>query len=212
MNIKSKEMKQMKIFVVASIMMLGIGMSAQPQGGRPMPPKQRTPEEIAKKQADMMKSEVNLTDKQYKKVYNLIKKDHEYRQSQAEQQFGGGMPPQGGRPGGMGGPGGMDGPGGMGGGMMMGGGPGGMGGPGGGSMGGGRPPRGEMGQGPRPEGGHPGMGPGSDIVTEEYLEKQDWKLKKILTAEQYSKWRSNHPAEHLELPPMKLENSKPDSL
>jgi len=201
MNIKSNEMKHLKLLVATSIMMLSIGLSAQPQGDRPSPPKQRTPEEIAKKEADMMRSELKLTDKQYKKVYNLLKKDQEYRKSQAEMQFGGGMPPQGGGPG-MGGPG-------MGG-DMMGGGPGGMGGPGmgGGMMGGGRPPQGEMGQGPRPEGGFPGMGPREDVVTEEYLEKQDRKLKKILTPEQYSEWRSKHPVEHLELPPMDFDAIK----
>lgn len=196
MSIISKNMKHTKLFVAASIMMLSIGLSAQPRGDRPSPPKQRTPEEIAREETDRMKSEVDLTDKQYKKVYNLIKKDQEYRQNQVAKQFGDGMPPQGGGPGGMGG--------GMMGGGMMGGGPGGMGGPGGGSMGGGRPPQGEMGQGPRPEGGRPGMGPGEDVVTEEYLEKQDQKLKKILSAEQYSKWRSKHPAEQLELPPVEF--------
>jgi len=178
-------MKHKTFLVAASILMLSIGLSAQPEGVRPAPPKQMTPEEIAKKEADMMMSELNLTDKQYKKVYKLIKKDHEYRQSQMKQQFGEGMPPMGGGPG-MGGPG-MGNPG--------------MGGPGG--MGGGRPPQGEMGA--RPEGGFPGMGPREDVITEEYLEKQDQKLKEILTAEQYSKWRSKHPAEHLELPPMQFE-------
>jgi len=177
-----------KLFIATSIMMFSIGLYAQPQGDRPTPPKQRTPEEIDRKQADRMKAEVNLTDKQYKKVYKLIRNDQQYRQSQAEQQFGGGMPPMGGGPGGMmgGGPGRM-----MGGGMPpMGGGPGGMGG-----SPGGMPAHGEMGQGPLP---------GGDVVTEEYLEKQDLKLKKILTDEQYSKWRSKHPSEHLELPPMKF--------
>lgn len=197
-----------KIFLVsASVMMLCLGVLAQPQGNRPSPQKRMTPEEFAKKEADQMKAEVNLTDKQYKKVYQLIKKDQQYRQSQAEENMGSGMPPMGGGPGGMSGSGGMGGPGGMGGGMM-GGGPGGMGGPGGGSMGGGRPPQGEMGQGSRPEGGQPGMGPGKDVVTEEYLEKQDLKLKKILTADQYSKWCSKHPAEYLELPPMDFGNEE----
>lgn len=186
MNIKSYEMKHMKLFVAASVMMLSIGMSAQPQGGRPMPPKQRTPEEIAKKESEQMKFEVNLTEKQYKKVYNLIKKDQEYRQSRTGKQFEEGLPPQGRGPG-------MGAPGGMGSGIM-----------GGGSMGGGRPPLGEMGQGPRPEAGQPRMDPREDVVTEEYLEKQDKKLRKILTAEQYSKWRSKHPAEHLELPPVEF--------
>jgi len=153
-----------KLFTAASLMMLSVGLYAQTQGNRPAPPIRMTPEEFAKKEADQMKSEVNLNDKQYKKVYNLIKKDRQYRQSQMEEKFGSGMPP----------------------------------------MGGGRPPQGEMGQRPRPEGGHPEMGPDEEIVTEEYLEKQEQKLKKILTAEQYSKWRSNHPAEHLELPPLEF--------
>jgi len=179
----------MKLLITASIMMFSIGVFAQTQDNHPSPPKQRTPEEIAKAEADMMKAELNLTDKQYKKVYKLIKKDHEYRQSQMENAFAEGMPPQGGMPGGM--PqGGM--PGGMSGGMP-------------GGMGGGRPPMGEMGQMPRPEGGQPGMKPLEDIVTEEYLEKQENKLKKILTEEQYSKWRSKHPAEQLELPPFEFE-------
>lgn len=208
------KISSLKLFVAAAIMLLSVGMGAQQQpphgNGRPAPPKMKTPEEIAKKEADMMKAEVALTDKQYKKVYKLIKKDHEYRQEQARSQFGGmggfpgggpgGMPPQGG----MGGSGGMGG-GSMGGGMppqggmggfpgggdMMGGGMGGPGGMGGGAMGGGMPPQGGM-----------GGFPGGDVITDEYLEKQDKKLQKILTLEQYTKWRSKHPAEHLELPPI----------
>lgn len=172
-------MKILKLFVAAAIMLLSVGMGAQQQpphgNGRPAPPKMKTPEEIAKKEADMMKAEVALTDKQYKKVYKLIKKDHEYRQEQARSQFGG----MGGFPGG--GPGGMPPQGSMGG-------PGGM---GGGSMSGGMPPQGGM-----------GGFPGGDVITDEYLEKQDKKLQKILTLEQYTKWRSKHPAEHLELPPI----------
>jgi len=203
-------MKRIRPIVAVYLMMLTAGLYAQPQGGaRSVPPKMKSPEEIAKKQAGMMKSEVGLTDKQYKKVYNLIKKDWQYRQSQAENRFGGmGGPGGGGMMGG--GPGGMGGPGGGG---MMGGGPGGMGGPGGGmmgggpgGMGGGMPQGGDMQREPRPE-GTPGMRPGEDIVTDEYLEKQDQKLKKILTDEQYSKWRAKHPAEHLDLPP--LESAKP---
>jgi len=181
--------KTMIICGIASLMLSSVWMSAQPQPGeRPAPPKMKTPEEIAKKEADMMQAEISLSEKQYKKVYNLVKKDHKYRQTQAAAQFGGGMPPQGGGPGmGMGGPG-MGGPG-------MG-----MGGPRG-SMGGGMPPQGAMGQGQRPE-GFTGMAPDKEIVTVEYLEKQEAKLKKILTPEQYSQWRSKHPAERLELPPM----------
>jgi len=181
------------------MMLISIGLIAQPQGmpqggpqngERPARPEMKSPEEIAKMKSDMMKRELSLTDKQYKKVYKLIKKDQQYRQNQAENQFGGGMPPQ---FGGMGGPGGgMGGPG-MGGGMM--GGPGGgMGGPGMGGPG--------MG-GQRPE-GFPGIRPKENLVSDEYLEKQEKKLKKILTEEQYSLWRSKHPAEHTELPPKQI--------
>jgi len=174
------------------------GYGMPPQGNR-MPPKMKTPEEIAQIKSDQMKAEVGLTDKQYKKVYKLIKQDQEYRQEQMSNQFGGGMPPQGGP--GMGGPGGQGGFGGGmppqgggnfgGGGMPPQGGPGGQGGPGMGGPGG---------------PGGPGMdGPACNQVSDEYLEKQDKKLKKILTEEQYNKWRSKHPAEYMELPPIEIE-------
>jgi len=177
-------------------------LSAQPQKeSRPAPPKQQAPEEIARHQADMMKAEIGINDKQYKKVYNLIKKDFEYRQNQSRPNFGNGFPPQGGPGGGMGGPG-MGGPGGGMGGPGMGGPGGGMGGPGMGGSGMGRPEGGPegfggpgKGMGPRPEG---------SPVSDEYLEKQEQKLKKILTPEQYDRWRGKHPAEHHALPPLEF--------
>lgn len=186
-----------RVTIIAAFVLLSCALSAQPQGARPEPPKMKDPAELAKDISDRMQQEVGLDAKQYKKVYNLYKKDFQYRQNAAQERMGGGMPPQGGP--GMGGPGG---------GGMMGGGPGGMGGDfGGGMMGGGMsgqgmPPQG-AGQGQRPEGG-PGMGPGENLVTDEYLEKQDKKLRKILSPEQYRKWSSNHPAEHLELPPLEI--------
>jgi len=185
-------MKTPRIIAAASLMLFSFALMAQPQKGeRPEPPKMPSPEEYAQKEADMMKQELGLTDKQYKKVYKLIKKDREYRKSQAEARLGNGMP-QGG-PGGMGGRGGFPGGGpGMGGGM-----------PPQGGMGGQMPSQFEMGQGQRPE-GRPDMGPKNDIVTEEYLEKQEQKLKKILTEDQYYRWRSKHPAENMELPPIDL--------
>ena len=62
--------------------------------------------------------------------------------------------------------------------------------PGGGpGMGGGRPPMGD-----------PGMMPPSDEEMEKFYTKQDKNLQKILTAEQYGKWRSKHPAEQLPMP------------
>lgn len=170
-------------------MLLTLGLSAQTQetGSRPEAPKMKSPAEIAEKKANMMQREVGLTEKQYKKVYKLFKKDEQYRQELMEENMGG-MPPMG-RPDGMGGPG-------MGGGRPPQGGPG-MGGPG---MGGGRPPQGgDMSSRPRPE-GFPGMGPVE--VSEEYIDKQDQKLRKILTDEQYLQWRSKHPVEHKALPPI----------
>lgn len=201
-------MKQIKKFIAAFFLLLPvIAFAQQPQDKRPSPPERKTPEEIAKIQADQMKAELALTDKQYKKVYKLLKKDQEYRQSLLESKFGnpemggpGGM--MGGGPG-MGGPGGMMGGGpGMGGpGGMMGGGPG-MGGPGGGMpQGGSRPSNADTGDRKMPD-GFPGMGMGDSLVSDEYLDSQELKLKKILTSEQYAAWRAKHPVEYNELPPL----------
>lgn len=185
-------MKKVKFLLVASLLVLSVGMTAQSQDTRPSPPKMKTPEEIAKMKTDRMQSEIGLTDKQYKKVYKYFKKDSEYRQSLLEERFSGDMPPMGGGPG-MGGPG-MGGPG--------------MGGPGNGGPGGmgrpdGAPSQGEMGKGQRPE-GRPEMRPEEALVSDEYLEKQEAKLKKILTADQYTQWRSKHPSEQNTLPPMEM--------
>lgn len=192
----------LKIVSIAAFVLLSVGLSAQPrefggpQGdgqaphhGGPhmqMPPKQ-DPAEMAAHKADMMQREVGLDDKQYKKVYKLFKKDYEYRADAMEMPEGG-FP--GGFPGGQGGfPGGGPGMGGPGGGFP-GGGPG-MGGPGMGGPGGGFP-------------GGPGMGAPMKVVDDEYLEKQDKKLRKILTAEQYEKWDARHPREYMELPPIEM--------
>lgn len=51
----------------------------------------------------------------------------------------------------------------------------------------------------RPPMGGPGMAM-SDEDMEKYFEQQDKKLKKILTAEQYDKWRTKHPAGQLPMP------------
>jgi len=177
------------------MMMLSFGLSGQPQpqgGNRPAPPQMKSPEELARAKSDMMKSEVGLSEKQYKKVYKLFKKDFEYRQNQAKNAFGGGMPPMGGGPG-MGGPGG---------GMPPMGGSG-MGNPGGGMPGG--QGMGDAPQGPRPEGMPDGKRPDVDIVSDEYIEKQEQKLKKILNAEQFSQWMKNHPDKSLEMPDLMKE-------
>lgn len=178
--------------------------NAQPQGGfpgggpggpggpwpgfngeaKPMP----SVNEMAQRRANEMDHVLTLTEKQYNKILKFYK-----AQIQKEQEMivipeggfpeggfpGGGMPMGGGFPGGgmpMGG-------GGFGGGMPMGGMP--MGGPG-------------MG------GGFPGGGSFGTMMTEEevekYYEKQDKKLQKILTPEQYTKWRQIHPTDRPQLP------------
>jgi len=201
-------MKKIILLLFASMFMC-LTIDAQPQqpssAQPPQPPKMRSSEDRAKEQADLMNSELQLSSKQYKQVYKLLLKDFNYR----EQSFGNrpSSMPQGGPGGGMPGGGGMmGGPGGgmPGGGGMMGGPGGGM--PGGGGMmggpGGGTPPQGNFeGQAP---GNMPQFGPKDDLVTDEYLQEQDSKLKKILTDDQYRKWRSKHPAERLELPPLEF--------
>ena len=167
-----------------------LSLNAQPQGEgkpefkgkhRPMP----TVDEIAQQRADVMNQELTLSEKQYKKILKYFKaqveKEREIMQAGKPQ----GMPegfPGGGRH----------------------------------DFGGGRPPMGGTG----PQGGFPGSGPGmsggrppmggpgmaaSDEEMEKYYEKQDKKLKKILTAEQYGKWRTKHPVEHLPMPDPEFE-------
>jgi len=80
------------------------------------------------------------------------------------------------------------------GGMSMGGGF-----PGGGFPGGGMPMGGPGMGGGFPGGGFPGMGPTGGQIDEKYFEKQEKKLQKILTVEQYNKWHAAHPTE---MPPM----------
>lgn len=164
--------------------------NAQPQGGprpefkggpRPMP----TVNELAQQRANAMDHELTLTEKQYKKILKYYKAEVEKEREMMEAGKPQGMPegfPGGGRP----------------------------------DFGGGRPPMGGTG----PQGGFPGSGPGmsggrppmggpgmasSDEEMEKYYEKQDKKLKKILTAEQYGKWRTKHPVEHLPMPDPEFE-------
>lgn len=183
--------------------------NAQPQGGprpefkgerRPMP----TVNEMAQQRTNAMDHELTLTEKQYKKILKYYKAEVEKEREMMEFGRPEGMPE--GFPGG--GPG-------MGGGRppMGGQGPQGGGFPGGGPGMGGGFPGGGPGVGGPGMGGFPGGGPGmggpgmamSDEEIEKYYEKQDKKLKKILTAEQYEKWRSRHPMKHIELPEIKFE-------
>jgi len=185
------------------LMCVSAGLFAQEQPARPERPKMKSPEERAEATAGRMREEVGLTDKQYKKVYKHFLKDYKYRQELAEEAFADKMP-QGGP--GMGGPG-MGGPGGPG---MGPGGPGmggsGMG-PGMGRPDGNPPARGEAKEGERPQRPE-GMNPFDSLVSDEYLEKQEMKLKKILSEEQYAQWRQKHPSEQHELPPLEFKTQE----
>lgn len=123
-----------------------------------------------------MNNELKLTEKQYKKIYKIYLKEENARKEAMSAGLMG-MPPMGGPGGPMGGH--------------------------GGPMGGGRPPQGGMHGGPQggfggPE-GFPGMEKpvakvgGKDIESDEYMDAREEKFRKILTPEQYSRWRTGHP-------------------
>ncbi|MGM9736670.1 MAG: hypothetical protein ACI3ZL_09695 [Candidatus Cryptobacteroides sp.] len=161
--------------------------------------KRLSPEEKATRTSDQMRKELGINDKQYKKVYKLFLEEEKTLAEQAGHRPGPqGMPgegrPQGGRPeGGHGGPG-FGGPGGP---------QGGFGGPqGGGPRGGHGGP--EMGRGPQ----GPEFHGGADVFSEEYIEKREKKLKKILKDDLYNKWRERHP---VEMPPLPEPFQIPDN-
>lgn len=177
--------------------------SAQPQqpqgqqGSRPEFQKGERPQmpsvdEMAKKKTDAMNAELCLTEAQYKKVLKLYKSTIQKERNLMSENRPQGMP-QGGSPGGGQPP--------MGGGQPP--------------MGGGRPPMsgGFSGGGPGMggqdmSGGRPPMMSENMKDTEEELEKiyqkQDKKLKSILTTEQYSRWRSKHPVFDVPMPEFKM--------
>jgi len=140
-------------------------------------------DELSKQMADQMKEEIAISDKQYNKVLKLFKKEIE----DERELMGQGMPK--GMPGGF--PGGEMPP--MGGGGMPPMGGGGMPPMGGGDFGGGRP-------------GPVDMEEVYDQLDALY-EKNEGKLKKILTPEQFSQWRAAHPRKRVELPPFEGENA-----
>jgi hypothetical protein len=172
-----------------------------PQGEQGMHQLPQSPEKIARHQAKAMQKAVDLSEKQYDKIYSLYLKEENTRRKQMMNNQGGGqgMRPQGGP--GMGGPGG-GGPGGPGGGM---GGPGGGPGMGGGQMGGGPQggPGGQMG------GARPRMNPSDAQAMEKQRQKREKKIKKILSAEQYEKWLSLQPAPGEGVPPQPGEGMPP---
>jgi hypothetical protein len=192
------EMKRM--ILLAAALSIALAAAAQPSGGRPQFDRERpTVAEEAQKLTDEMAAEFPLTDKQIKKVLKFFKKDIEYRRENFE--FGGPRMhpegftdrPNGGFPGGgPGGPGGM-----------------GPGGPGGMGPGGHRPPGGHPG-GMRPDGanGRPSFGEINLIEWEEYNEKQDNKLRKIIGDENFEIWIAKHPHKAPKLPEIKFDEQQ----
>lgn len=187
----------LKITTLAMVVssLLAVSAIAQPAGSRPefKPEAFQLPsvDEAAQKKADIMNEELALSEKQYKKVLKLFKSQIQEERDIMQLSKPDGMPDgfPGGRPSG-GGPG-------MGGGRPPMGGPGPQGGFGGPGMAGERPPM----------GGH-GMRMDDEEV-EKMHEKYDKKLKKILSEEQYSKWRTTHPVNDMPLP--KVDWFKEDS-
>lgn len=158
--------------IIALVSIFSFGAEAQP-----MPPHRRpegprkemqTPEQIAQAKTLRMQKEVDLNDKQFKKIYKIYLKEEQAKRESSE---GFMAPPPGGFPGG--GPGGF--PGGR---PPMGGGPG---------MGHGAPPPGMFGEMAVPTVG------GKAIDSDEYIDGREKKFKKILSPEQYKRFRSIHP-------------------
>ena len=154
-------------------MLLCFGVQAQPRSAE-FPREKMTPERMAADKTDRLTRELGLNAKQTKKVYKIYLKQARTLLGDMESRSfeGGGRPPMGGPggPGGFGGPGRPGGPGGPGGGM----GPGGV-----------RP--GLPGEPPE---GAPRMMPGGPAEeSEKELNARNKKMKKILSAEQYEKWR-----------------------
>lgn len=131
------------------------------------------PEKAAQRRTDEMDKALNLTEKQYKKIYKLFLKEEKEKVENMMQRHSGGMngqPPMGGRP-----------P--MGGGMPP--------------QGGGFP-----GMGGAPEGMNPEerMKEHAEKIQKEQ-EKREKKIRKILTEEQYATWQTVKPQPQV-LPPM----------
>ena len=138
------------------------------------------PEKAAQRRTDEMDKALNLTEKQYKKIYKLFLKEEKEKVEAMMQRHPGGMngqPPMAGRP------------------PMGGGRP---------PMGGGMPPQGGgfPGMGGFPEGMSPEerMKEHAEKMQKEQ-EKREKKIRKILTEEQYAIWQTMKPQPQV-LPPM----------
>ena len=75
-------------------------LSAQEKNGSSLPREVPSPEKMAKRETDEMNKQLQLTEKQYKKIYELNLKEQKKRFS-AMQNSERQEPPMGGRPGGM---------------------------------------------------------------------------------------------------------------
>ncbi len=124
-----------------------------------------SPEKIARKMTDDMNKELQLTEEQYNKLYDLYLKDQKEQLSNRQSGMRNTPPPPGGGGGGMGRP----------------------------PMGGGRPPMGgghpPMMDGRRPEGPPPTDAESAEKQQKE-LKKREKKMRKILTEEQFEKWQT----------------------
>lgn len=173
-------MKTVKI-IQSLVLLMAVSsflVSAQPPQRPPMGPEhgemperpvRMSAKEKAERRTDMMHKTVNLTEKQYKKIYKIYLKEENAKEAAMNGPMG--MPP-GGFPGGgfPGGPGGFPG----------GGFPGGPGGPGGfGGPGFGEQQKATVG--------------GKEIDSDEYIDEREAKFQKILTPEQYAAWRAKNP-------------------
>ena len=168
----------LKSILIAAALSITFSAAAQQENQEKIKPKVLTVEQEAQLKVDQMAAELPLTDKQVKKLFKFFKSDVKYRRENfgPRPEFDGERPH--GRP-----PGGRP--------------PQGLG-PGG--FPGGRPPQG-MGPGQRPP-------MGGDIdpeEIEEYNQKQEKKLKKILGEDLYNQWRSTHPMEVPKLPEIELQ-------
>ena len=144
-------------------------------GEMPDKPVRMSAKEKAERRTDKMHETVNLTEKQYKKIYKIYLKEENAKEAAMNGPMG--MPP-GGFPGGgfPGGPGGFP----------DGGFPGGPGDPGAGG-----PPAGMTF--PDGFGASKATVGGKEIDSDEYIDESEAKFQKILTPEQYAAWRAKNP-------------------
>lgn len=162
-----------RLWLLAVCLLCGLVCTqAQEQEKKQLPREVPSPKKVARKMTDRMKEELQLTDKQYDKLYKLNLKEQQEHFATMTERGSGQRPSMGGGPGMGGGRPPMDG---------------GMG-PG---MGGGRPPMGAPGE-------RPVMEKDNVEKMQKAVAKKEKKIKKILTAGIIAKWQGkchhkNHP-------------------